>query len=500
MYGRGPSGQFDALQSPYGGGPMYRSKLANIFGTRMVEAGQPLQSAAAGFLMSQNGQTMMTPRGAVAGVPLQYSPRAPNAPRPMSARPPTGGYSTLGSANVRPQRPMSARDAASARAAARTGSASPREQLDKMKRLMQAAANQKEEVAVDTLQLCAQLANVPISDLQKELYFNTPYANKYAATWNVHSQRNDYGLECQPASIKWRAFDATLCTPKLSKSANVERALKFYADKEKFAIAEQKRKDEEAAALAKARAEALGRPVEASRGVSDDQLRMIHNTVKAKLANQFQDIRSAFRNFDKDSSGCISADECCDALMSLNIGVPRKWVEHLVNVIDYDRDGEINYAEFARLLTADDIVGIKKEGAEDEGLVVKQKDYYKPGMLKSELRSAQQKIHDMLTQRGGLTKMFRAIDEDKSGSLSRQEVRQLVMGLNLENIVRPAVVEELIKLMDVDGDDSITYKEFVRVCTSEDVFNMAELTQMPKQEEKKPPPKKKAMRKRGARF
>ena len=39
-------------------------------------------------------------------------------------------------------------------------------------------------------------------------------------------------------------------------------------------------------------------------------------------------------------------------------------IDHLVNVADYDRDGEINYQEFARILTCDDITKIKREGAE----------------------------------------------------------------------------------------------------------------------------------------
>ena len=51
-----------------------------------------------------------------------------------------------------------------------------------------------------------------------------------------------------------------------------------------------------------------------------------------RLSTQFADIRSAFRMFDKDHSGNISAEECTDALLSLNVGVPRKWIDHLVHL------------------------------------------------------------------------------------------------------------------------------------------------------------------------
>ena len=70
---------------------------------------------------------------------------------------------------------------------------------------------------------------------------------------------------------------------------------------------------------------------------------MVHKTLKQRLSTQFADIRSAFRMFDKDKSGHISPDECVDALMRLNVGLPRKFIEHIVNIADYDRDGEINY-------------------------------------------------------------------------------------------------------------------------------------------------------------
>ena len=91
-------------------------------------------------------------------------------------------------------------------------------------------------------------------------------------------------------------------------------------------------------------------------------------------------------------------------------------------------------------------------------------DIWKPGIKKSELRNAQAKIKDMLEERGGITKMFRIIDEDKSGWCSRKELRMLMVHLNLETVVRPPILEELMNLMDVDGDDQIRYNEFARIC------------------------------------
>lgn len=259
---------------------MYRSKLANIFGQRLSEPGVPLSqnSAAGGFMQTQNGATHMSPRGAVGGLTLR--PSAPVSPRSAVQRPtPRGGYSSLGS-------PRSPRALGAANAAARAstsqssradhakreaeiralvGQAHERiagqQQRDKMKKLMQSIANDKEEVPVSDLLLSAELANVPLSEVQKgtrpcltimhgtdpvlgchrlrgglqlraptlhdqlndrplthascvaplaELFFKTPYANRFASTWEPNTPRSNYGLECAPRSVKWRAFGEAL--------------------------------------------------------------------------------------------------------------------------------------------------------------------------------------------------------------------------------------------------------------------------------------------------
>lgn len=350
-------------------------------------------------------------------------------------------------------------------------------QKQKMKKLLQHIADGNDEVSVDNVLMSAELAKVDLGgELTQELLFKTPYAEKYGATWNPDSRRTRYGLECQPRSVKWRAFDEALRHSKL-QGPMVEAALAKYAGAEAEATRLAKEREEaEKAEAERIKREGQKPPV---MGVSDDQLRMIHKMVKQRLSTQFAEIRTAFREFDKDKSGSISPEECTDALMSLNVGVPRKFVEHLVNIADYDRDGEINYAEFARILSVDDITKFKKAGAEKEGLVKKEIEWYKPGITKKEIQGAQTKIREMFEERGGVSKMFRAMDEDHSGACDRSEVRLMVQFLNLDTVIRPQVVEELINLMDVDGDGTIIYKEFARVVTAPDLFNMEDLKERP---------------------
>eukprot|EP00056_Hartaetosiga_gracilis_P004258 m.73027 g.73027 ORF g.73027 m.73027 type:complete len:147 (-) comp11766_c0_seq1:193-633(-) len=54
---------------------------------------------------------------------------------------------------------------------------------------------------------------------------------------------------------------------------------------------------------------------------------------------------------------------------------------------------------------------------------------------------------------------FEAFDEDKSGQLSHDEIRSMLTGL--ENRPTDREIEEMIRMMDQDGDGQIDYDEFV---------------------------------------
>lgn len=138
-----------------------------------------------------------------------------------------------------------------------------------------------------------------------------------------------------------------------------------------------------------------------------------------------------------------------------------------------DRDGEIDYAEFARLLSTDDIVSIKKAGAAEEGLVLKAPPKeYKPGMSIDEFVGAQQKLKEWFSEENGrFRRIFRAMDDDHNGWVDRMELRTLTTRTNTAHMIRPQVQEALIDLMDLDGDGRILYNEFVRIIMADDVFN-----------------------------
>ncbi len=68
-----------------------------------------------------------------------------------------------------------------------------------------------------------------------------------------------------------------------------------------------------------------------------------------------------------------------------------------------------------------------------------------------ELRRAGRIIKNhMETRFTQIRKAFRTMDEDKTGTVSREELKQVLMDMNLA--ISPEVVTALIDLADVDGD------------------------------------------------
>ena len=120
------------------------------------------------------------------------------------------------------------------------------------------------------------------------------------------------------------------------------------------------------------------------------------------------------------------------------IGVTDDTMETLLDFVDHDGDGEINYAEFARIMTAEDIMGLKDTlsggidaslaagKTEAKGIEKHKKTYRKggpvlrPGVTAAQLRRAQQSIRGRIENKyARLTDAFRSVDQDRTGIAER---------------------------------------------------------------------------------
>ncbi|KAL1484242.1 hypothetical protein MTO96_032688 [Rhipicephalus appendiculatus] len=74
-------------------------------------------------------------------------------------------------------------------------------------------------------------------------------------------------------------------------------------------------------------------------------------TKKSRSADTVDEIREAFRVFDRDGNGYINATELRHVMTTLGEKLTDEEVDDMMRVADKDGDGRINYEEFVALMT-----------------------------------------------------------------------------------------------------------------------------------------------------
>merc|ERR1712151_376802 len=137
---------------------------------------------------------------------------------------------------------------------------------------------------------------------------------------------------------------------------------------------------------------------------------------------QIQEFKEAFALFDKDGDGTITTKELGTVMRSLGQNPTEAELHDMINEVDNDGSGTIDFAEFLSLMSKK----MKDADSEEE-----------------------------------LMEAFKVFDKDGNGFISSVELRHVMT--NLGEKLTDDEVDEMIREADVDGDGQVNYDEFVKM-------------------------------------
>ncbi|XP_057314709.1 neo-calmodulin-like isoform X2 [Hydractinia symbiolongicarpus] len=137
------------------------------------------------------------------------------------------------------------------------------------------------------------------------------------------------------------------------------------------------------------------------------------------------DLREAFTVFDKNSDGFISKQELSEAMENFGHMISNSELEEMINLVDKDGNGLIDFHEFLNLMDSNTLVQ----------------------NIDQEMES-----------------LFGMIDTNNDGFISEKELKAMMKGLGEK--VRKKDIRKMIKEADMNKDGKISFCEFKRMVAS----------------------------------
>jgi len=328
----------------------------------------------------------------------------------------------------------------------------------RLKQLLSAASEDGSTVATKDLLLAAKLAKM---DLPEAMVADTPFATGV----------DGVGV---PTKIAWRQFYQNLPPPALRGPGGFKP--------EELPMLRKNR-----VVKVEAEAQYAEEVVVKEEGPSNEEVEYWFKIMQEKMQTRFAELRRAFRTLDADASGQLERDEFKNVLIMFNLGIPNNIMDKLIDLADFDGDGTINFAEFARIFTAENVHNMKQtlqavgdahaakvrytmaqggKGKLDketgENVRLRRTG---PGLEK--MKKAHRTLRSIILNRyPSMKECFKAIDADGSGLARRAELRAFLG--RLSKSIPDNVISGLIAYVDTDGDaKTLSEEEFLRMMSEE---------------------------------
>jgi len=332
-------------------------------------------------------------------------------------------------------------------------------QRRRLKQLLSAASEDGSTVATKDLLLAAKLAKM---DLPESMIADTPYATGL----------DGVGV---PTKISWKPFYSNLPPPALKGPGGfAPDALPVLRKNRVVATGPGE------VVMTQAQVEEVK--------VKDSDVEYWFKIMQEKMTTRFAELRRAFRTLDEDASGSLEREEFKQVLVMFNLGIPDKVMDKMIDLADFDGDGTINFAEFARIFTAEDVLNMKQtvQAVDTDAHAAKvryQASQGGKGKLDKEtgenvklrrtgpglekMRKAHRTLRNIIiTRYGNMAAAFKEIDADGSGLVRRAELRAWLQ--RVSKSIPDQVISGLISYVDVDGDTkTLSKQEFMRMMSEE---------------------------------
>ncbi|KAF4042094.1 EF-hand domain pair [Phytophthora infestans] len=213
---------------------------------------------------------------------------------------------------------------------------------------------------------------------------------------------------------------------------------------------------------------------------------------RAKLYDVFMEkygsVRAVFRAFDNDGNGMISAQRFHDMVEAAEVDLTPNETRALYRTADVNGDNTVAFQEFVQMFSPN--VGTDMSGKSAFSPIIGQvRDpsssmaikYHTPLELSPRSRRRMTQLRKQVTDalhrkhglamgvRGGrpeqlLAYAFKNVDSDNDGLLSYSQVEHALGSgyLQLEDTIVVSEMREMLQLMDQNGDEQISLREFVR--------------------------------------
>ena len=193
--------------------------------------------------------------------------------------------------------------------------------------------------------------------------------------------------------------------------------------------------------------------------------------IRRKVYEKAVNLKDTFRRFDEDKDGTVSRSEFKKALKLMNLDLPEKVLNGLLDALDRDGSGTVEYSEFAAMLKAKDCMGeynpflLERTYYDGSDLPDCTGKFRNKKLTAKDVNSAYD-LHHLIShlfykRYRNPREMFRDVDDNSNGAISSEEFSDKIKQIAPHVKCSPADIDNMIDVFQMSNAGQLTYTDFV---------------------------------------